>query len=66
FLIGVGIFCLMGFHVFINIGMVLGIMPVVGIPLIFISSGGSALISNMMSIGILESIYSQRARFPSL
>ena len=66
FLIGVGIFCLMGFHVFINIGMVLGIMPVVGIPLIFISSGGSALISNMMSIGILESIYSQRERFPSL
>ena len=50
----------MGFHVFINIGMVLGIMPVVGIPLIFISSGGSALISNMISLGILENIYSQR------
>ena len=62
FLIGVGIFCLMGFHVFINIGMVLGIMPVVGIPLIFVSSGGSALISNMMSLGILENIYSQRER----
>ena len=44
------------------IGMVLGIMPVVGIPLIFVSSGGSALISNMMSLGILENIYSQRER----
>ncbi len=62
FLTGVGVFCLLGFHVFVNIGMVLGVMPVVGVPLTFISSGGSALISNMAAIGILESIYSRRER----
>ena len=52
----VGVATLFIFQVLINIGMNIGIMPVTGIPLPFISSGGSALITNMVLIGILQSI----------
>ena len=45
------------FQVFVNIGMNLGIMPVTGIPLPFVSSGGSSMLTNMAAIGILQSIY---------
>jgi rod shape determining protein RodA len=47
---------MIGWEVFINIGMVMGLMPVVGIPLPFISYGGSAILSMMMCIGILMNI----------
>ncbi|MCQ2736978.1 MAG: rod shape-determining protein RodA [bacterium] len=60
FFTGAGIFALIGFHIFVNMGMVMGIMPVVGIPLPFVSYGGSAFISNMAALGIMESIYSRR------
>ncbi len=62
FFTAIGIFCLILFHLFVNIGMTSGIMPVVGVPLSFVSFGGSALIVNFMAIGILESIYSRRGR----
>lgn len=62
FYTAIGIFSLILFHVFVNIGMVSGIMPVVGVPLTFISYGGSAILSNFIAIGILESIYSRRER----
>lgn len=45
------------FQIFVNIGMNLGIMPVTGIPLPFVSSGGSSMLTNMAAIGILQSIY---------
>lgn len=45
------------FQIFINIGMNLGIMPVTGIPLPFVSHGGSAILTNFAAIGILQSIY---------
>ncbi|AKM81884.1 TPA: rod shape-determining protein RodA [Candidatus Berkelbacteria bacterium] len=45
------------FQILVNIGMNLGIMPVTGIPLPFVSSGGSSMITNMAAIGILQSIY---------
>jgi len=51
------------FHVIINIGMATGIMPITGIPLIFISYGGSSLLSAMMALGILSSINSSRYNF---
>lgn len=44
------------FHVFLNIGMTMGIMPVAGVPLPFLSYGGTALIIDMIAIGILLSI----------
>lgn len=49
----IGICSLFLFQIFINIGMNIGIMPVTGIPLPFISYGGSALISNMAAMGIV-------------
>jgi rod shape determining protein RodA len=47
------------FQVFINIGMNLGIMPITGIPLPLMSSGGSSVIVTFLAIGLLQSIYSQ-------
>ena len=47
-------------YVFVNLGMVCGILPVVGIPLPFMSYGGTALISLFCGIGILMSINSHR------
>lgn len=52
-----GIAAIFLFQILVNIGMNLGIMPVTGIPLPFVSSGGSSMITNMAAIGILQSIY---------
>jgi rod shape determining protein RodA len=59
-LIAFGITILIFWKVFINIGMVLGILPVVGIPLPFLSYGGSAIVVLMMSIGILMNVSMRR------
>jgi len=45
------------FEVFVNIGMTIGIMPITGIPLPFISYGGAALITDLMLVGLLESVH---------
>ncbi len=52
----VGFIMMILFHVFENIGAVLGILPLTGIPLPFISQGGSALISNLIGIGLVLSM----------
>ena len=46
----VGVISMMAFHVFQNIGMTIQVLPITGIPLPFISYGGSALLSNMMAM----------------
>lgn len=51
-----GVMVLIFIEMFINIGMNMGILPVVGISLPFISYGGSAIISSLMLIGIVESV----------
>ena len=51
-----GIFAMFFFHFFINIGMVIGIMPITGIPLLFLSYGGSSLWTAMVSIGLVMNI----------
>ncbi|MDR2150562.1 MAG: rod shape-determining protein RodA [Spirochaetaceae bacterium] len=48
------------FHFTINVGMTMGIMPITGIPLFFMSYGGSALLSSMLGIGLAMSIYIRR------
>jgi rod shape determining protein RodA len=53
----IGLLCMFLFHAFINIGMTIGIMPVAGVPLPFLSYGGTALIVDMVAIGLLMSIY---------
>jgi rod shape determining protein RodA len=45
------------FQIFVNVGMTIGIAPVTGIPLPFVSFGGSSMITTMLMIGILESIH---------
>lgn len=54
----VGISAMLIFHTFENIGMCIGLMPVTGIPLPFISYGGTSLITNMIAIGIVLSVSS--------
>ena len=51
------------FEVLVNVGMTIGIMPVTGIPLPFLSYGVSALTTNMLSIGILLNIAMQRTKY---
>ncbi len=53
----VGVASLLICQSFVNIGMTIGLMPITGIPLPFISSGGSSLISFLVAFGLVESIY---------
>jgi rod shape determining protein RodA len=59
-LIAFGITALISWEVFINIGMVLGVLPVVGIPLPFLSYGGSAMIVLLTAIGLLMNVSVRR------
>ncbi len=52
-----GIACWFGFQAFQNIGMCLGIMPVTGVPLPFVSYGGSSLFAGMLALGLLQNIH---------
>ncbi len=52
----VGVGSMLLFHVFENVGMCIGLMPVTGIPLPFISYGGSSLVVNMIAIGLVLSV----------
>ena len=49
-----------GFHFVINVGMTMGIMPITGIPLMFMSYGGSSILTAMIGIGLAMSIYVRR------
>lgn len=51
-----GVIAMFTFHVFENIGMTIQVMPITGIPLPFISYGGSSLMSNMLAIGLIFSM----------
>lgn len=48
------------FQTFVNIGMTIGIAPITGIPLPFVSVGGSAMVTNLMAIGVLQAIALRR------
>lgn len=61
-LLACGIFSMWLFQIFINVGMTLGIMPVTGIPLPFMSYGGSALLMNLLCVGLLMNIYLRRKK----
>ncbi len=56
-LIAAGVAGVLLFQVFVNIGMTIGIMPVTGIPLPFVSFGSSSLVVFLMAIGLLESVH---------
>lgn len=50
-------------HIFINVGMALGLLPVIGVPLPFLSYGGSALLANVMMVGLLMNLYANRKEY---
>jgi rod shape determining protein RodA len=55
-LFGAGLASAILFQVFVNVGMVIGITPVTGIPLPFISHGGASLVSLAIGLGVIQSI----------
>ena len=52
--------CWFAFQAFENIGMTLGIMPVTGLPLPFVSYGGSSMFANMLAVGLLQNVHMRR------
>jgi rod shape determining protein RodA len=62
-LVSVGVVAALGTHTVINIGMSMGVMPVVGVPLPFMSYGGSNLLTNMIMAGLLLNMYANRKEY---
>ncbi|TYL52085.1 rod shape-determining protein RodA [Nocardioides sp. BGMRC 2183] len=60
-----GIACWFGFQAFQNVGMCLGIMPVTGVPLPFVSYGGSSMFAGMLAIGLLQNIHLRTLSSPA-
>ncbi|MGX7052238.1 FtsW/RodA/SpoVE family cell cycle protein [Leuconostoc palmae] len=60
--IATGVVMMVMFHVFENIGMSIGLLPLTGIPLPFISQGGSSLLGNMIGVGLILSIGYQQQK----
>jgi rod shape determining protein RodA len=56
-LVASGVVCWLAFQTFENIGMTVGIMPITGLPLPFVSYGGSATFANMIAVGLLEAVH---------
>lgn len=62
-LIVVGVLAYMFWHVFVNMGMVIGLLPIVGAPLPLLSYGGSSLLSTMVGLGLISSVAYRRYLF---
>ncbi|MDD2853265.1 MAG: rod shape-determining protein RodA [Desulfuromonadaceae bacterium] len=62
-LIAVGVTAMLFWHSVINMGMVIGVFPVVGVPLPFFSYGGTSMITSMIGIGLLQNISMRRFMF---
>jgi rod shape determining protein RodA len=62
-LLAVGITAMLFWHIVINMGMVIGLFPVVGVPLPFFSYGGTSMVTSMIGVGILLNISMRRFMF---
>jgi rod shape determining protein RodA len=58
-LVAAGIVAMLMFQVFVNVGMAVGIMPITGVTLPLMSYGGSSVITTLLAVGLLQSIYNQ-------
>jgi rod shape determining protein RodA len=58
--VAAGIAAMFAIQMFVNVGMVIGIMPITGIPLPFVSYGGSSMLANFMAVGLLLNIHMRR------
>ena len=56
-LVCVGVIAWFAFQMFQNIGMAIGLMPLTGVPLPFISYGGSSMFANLIGFGLLQNVY---------
>jgi rod shape determining protein RodA len=61
--LAVGLAVYLAMHVLLNIGMMCALLPISGVPLIFVTYGGNSLITTMAALGIIQSIYSRRFMF---
>lgn len=59
-LVATGILCWFAFQAFENMGMTLGIMPVTGVPLPFVSYGGSSMFAGLVAVGLLQNVHMRR------
>jgi len=58
-LVAAGVAAMLMFQVFVNVGMTIGIMPITGVPLPLMSYGGSSVVTTLLAMGLLQSIYIQ-------
>ncbi|MCB2224185.1 MAG: rod shape-determining protein RodA [Actinobacteria bacterium] len=63
-LVATGVAAMFGFHVFVNIGMAVGLLPVTGLPLPLMSSGGSFYLTVAFSLGVCHAIWTRRSPVP--
>jgi rod shape determining protein RodA len=61
--VAIGLTAIFATHVLLNIGMSIGMLPVIGVPLPFLSYGGSALVASMSMVGILMNLYANRKEY---
>lgn len=62
-LLVIGVLCYIFWHMTVNIGMVIGILPIVGVPLPLLSYGGSSMLSTMIGLGLVSSVAYRRYLF---
>jgi len=62
-LLSAGVTVYLAMHILVNVGMMCGLLPITGVPLVLVSYGGSSILSTMIALGILQSIYSRRFMF---
>jgi rod shape determining protein RodA len=59
-LVASGVLCWFAFQTFENIGMTLGIMPVTGLPLPFVSYGGSSMFASLLAVALVQNVHLRR------
>jgi rod shape determining protein RodA len=62
-LLALGVMTIFFWHIFINMGMVMGLLPIVGVPLPFLSYGGSSLVTSILAVAILTNIANKKFMF---
>jgi rod shape determining protein RodA len=62
-LVATGVVTMIFFHFAVNVGMAIGVMPITGIPLFFLSHGGSSLWTAMIGVGLLLNVHHNRYHY---
>ncbi len=62
-LLSAGISVYLAMHIIVNIGMMCGLLPITGVPLVLVTYGGSSILATMAALGLLQSVYSRRFMF---